>query len=154
VDDAPRGVLVVGIGNPDRGDDGAGCLVARRIAKAGAAGVEVIEHRAEASMLLPRLARAKRVFLVDASVSGASPGTILRFDIGSGPLPASARRPSGHGLDLAEAIELARSLGQLPPECVVFTIEVGRCDAGEALTPAVEMAVAMLAGSLLSEFGG
>jgi hydrogenase maturation protease len=153
VTDEPARTLVIGIGNPDRGDDGVGCLVARRIMAAGLTGATVIDHHAEASLLLPHLAAARRAFIVDASVSGTEPGTIRRFDMGTGPLPAIARKLSAHGLDLAEAIELARALGQLPRECVVYTIEVGRCDAGEPLTPAVSQAAATVAASLLSELG-
>lgn len=149
--DGRGSTLVVGVGNPDRGDDGAGCLVARRIAVAGIAGVEVIERRAEASLLLPHLASAGRAFLVDASVSGARPGTIRRFDLGDGPLPAFPRKLSAHGLDLAEALELARALGQLPRQCVVYAIEAGQCDSGDTLTPAVAQAVDIVAGRLLSE---
>jgi hydrogenase maturation protease len=151
VADRPARTLVIGIGNTDRGDDGAGCFVARRIAAARVAGVEVIEHRAELSLILPRLAAAGRVFLVDASVSGAAPGTSRRFDAGAGPLPALPRKLSAHGLDLGEAIELARTLGQLPAECVVYAIEAGQCDTGGALTPAVERAVATVAEALLAE---
>jgi hydrogenase maturation protease len=151
VADRPPRVLVAGIGNPDQGDDGVGCFVAKRIAAAGMADAEVIEHRAEASLLLPHLAAVRRAFLVDASVSGARPGTIRRFDVAAGPLPAMVRRLSAHGLDLAEAIELARALGQLPSQCVVYAIEAGQCEAGRALTPAVEQAVSIVAEQLLSE---
>jgi hydrogenase maturation protease len=113
----------------------------------------VIEHRAEASSLLRHLAAAQRAFLVDASVSGVRPGTIQRFDVGAAPLPAVPRKLSAHGLDLGEAIELARVLGQLPCECVVYLIEAGQCEGGGALTPAVKEAAATVAGRLLSEIG-
>lgn len=151
--DAQARTLVVGIGNPDRGDDGVGCLVARRIAAADIAGAQVIEHRAEASLLLPHLAEAGRAFLIDASVSGAPPGTIRRFDVGAGPLPGVVRKLSAHGLDLAEATELARALGQLPRDCVVYAIEAGECAPGGVMTPAVEAAAATVAERLLSEIG-
>lgn len=151
--DAGPATLVVGIGNPDRGDDGVGCLVARRIAAAGLGGAQVIQHRAEASLLLPSLAAARRAFLVDASVSGAPPGTIRRFDAAASPLPEPGRRMTAHGLTLAEAIELARALGQLPPECVVYAIEAGGWTAGAPITPEVEEAAMTVTGRLLAEIG-
>ena len=143
--------LIVGIGNPDRSDDGVGCLVARRLAALGITGAQVMEHRAEASLLIPHLAAARRAFLIDASVSGAAPGAIRRFDVGAAPLPAATRKLSAHGLDLGEAIELARVLGQLPPLCVVYAIEAGHCGNNRALTPAVEQAAGRVAARLLAE---
>ncbi len=125
--------------------------MARRLAETGIDGVRILEHRAEASALLPYLAGAARAFLVDASVSGHEPGTIHRFDVSEAPLPMSAQTPLSHGLGLGEAIELARALGELPGECVVFAIEAGQYEAGQALTPEVEAAIDRLTARLLAD---
>jgi hydrogenase maturation protease len=143
--------LVVGIGNPDRGDDGAGCLVARRLAAMTIPGVRVLEHRSEASSLLPHLEEVARAFLVDASVSGRQAGAIQRFDVSAHALPAIVRTTSSHGIGLGEVIELARMLGRLPGECVVYAIEAGRCEAGMPPTPEVEEAIHKVAARLMSD---
>jgi hydrogenase maturation protease len=50
-------------------------------------------------------------------------------------------RASTHHFGLAEAVELARAVGKLPPKMVVFGIEAERLDLGEGLSPAVADAV-------------
>ena len=48
---------------------------------------------------------------------------VRRFEAHEQPLPASSLRTSTHSLGVVEAIELARSLGELPRHVVVFAIE-------------------------------
>ena len=133
--------IVIGIGNPERGDDAAGRAVARRLRGMAPAGVEVLDQDGEATALLARLDQADCAILVDASFSGAAPGTVRRFDVATELLPTSGFAASTHGFGLLEAIELARSLGQLPATCIVFAIEGASYALGDALTPEVEQAV-------------
>lgn len=149
--DAARRRIVIGLGNPDRGDDAAGRAVARTLAGTLPAGVEVIEEDGEATALLARLEGANAVWLVDASASGAAPGTLRRFDAGAAPLPAGAFGLSTHGFGLVEAVELARALGTLPRRCIVHAIEGAAFAPGAPLTPAVADAVAKAAARLRAE---
>jgi hydrogenase maturation protease len=128
--------LVIGIGNPDRGDDALGLAVAHEVKQVAPVEVRVIEHRGDAADLVELLAGADAVVLVDAAVSGALPGTFQRIDVHRDALPASWFACSTHGLGLATAIELAATLGSLPPRCVVYAIEAGRFDHGAAISPA------------------
>ncbi len=146
-----RNCIVLGIGNPDRGDDGAGRVVARILGNRLHENIEVVEHDGEATSLLARLQDAEAAFLVDACSSGAPPGTIRRFDAAVEPLPQAIFGLSTHGFSVGEAVELARALGQLPPRCIVYGIEGGSFAPGAALSPPVEMAVIDLAERLRSE---
>jgi hydrogenase maturation protease len=145
--------IVLGIGNPDRGDDAAGRAVARLLRSAPPDGFELVEQDGEATALLAQLDGAAAAFVVDACASGASPGTVRRFDVTTGPLPQAAFGLSTHGFGLAEAIELARALGQLPPCCVVYAIEGGCFEAGAPLSPPVAAAVVAVAERLRAEIG-
>ena len=140
---APR-LIVIGLGNPDRGDDGAGRAVAKRLRGELSPAVEVAEHDGEATGLLALFDRADGAVLVDACVSDAPPGTVRRFDVGSEPLPQAGFSLSTHGLGLVEAVELARALGQLPSPCIVYAIEAQSAGAGEALSPPVAAAVGVV----------
>jgi hydrogenase maturation protease len=133
--------IVIGIGNPDRGDDAAGRLAARRLAAVLPPAIEVSEHHGEVASLLAAIESAAAVYLIDACASGAKPGTVRRFDATSAPLPHETFGLSSHGLGLAEAIELARALGQLPPLCIVYAIEAGSVEPGGAVSPAVSAAI-------------
>jgi hydrogenase maturation protease len=161
--------IVIGIGNPDRGDDAAGPAVARslRDGVTGAPNLDcvatrplsavwpvIIEHHGEATALIREMSAAERLFLVDACVSGAPPGTIHRFDVSSVPMPALASGYSTHGFGLAAAVELARVLGLLPRLSVVYAIEGISFDSGAALSPPVEKAAAEVVRRLRAEIDG
>jgi hydrogenase maturation protease len=145
--------VVLGIGNLDRGDDAAGRAVAWHLRSFSPANVEILEHDGEGTALLARLDGAAVAFLVDASASRAAPGTIRRFDVTATPLPDLALGLSTHGFGLATAIELARALDQLPPRCVIYTIEGGLFEPGAPLSPPVQAAVAEVARRLRAEIG-
>lgn len=146
--------VVLGIGNPERGDDAAGRQVARLLRWRLPEDVEVAEHDGEATALLARLDGAAAAFLIDACTSGAPAGTVRRFDVSAGPLPQAAFGLSTHGFGLAEAVDLARALGQLPPRCVVYAIEGASFAEGAPLSPAVAAAVADVARRLGAEIVG
>lgn len=141
-------VLLVGVGNPDRGDDGAGPAVASRLRLPEA---EVRLARGEATELLQLFAGRDRVYVVDAVVSGQAPGTLHRLD--GHELPPFMRSTSTHGLGLAEAVELARVLGSLPRELVVLGIEAADFTSGGPLSAPVSKAVDRLVRSLERELG-
>jgi len=143
--------IVLGIGNPDRGDDGAGRAVAGRLRGTLPEGVFLAEVDGEATDLVALLESADTAYLVDACVSGAPAGTVHRIDLGSAPLPPGTFGLSTHGLGIAEAVELARALGPLPARCVVYAIEGALFETGAPLSPAVEKAVEEVAGRLRAE---
>lgn len=148
------GCIVIGIGNPDRGDDAAGRAVARRLRGMLPPAIRIDEHDGEATGLLARLEGAKSAYLIDACLSSAPAGTVQRFDVGDAPLPQDTFAMSTHGLGLAEAIELGRALGQLPACCVVYAIEVGSTAPGDPLSAAVTAAIDAVAERVCAEVSG
>ena len=146
-----RPVLVIGLGNELRGDDGAGIEVARRLrGLAAEAGIDVRAQQGEPAGLIDAWSGRKAVLVVDTMRSGAEPGTICRFDASCEPLPAQLRGSSStHALSLAEAIELARALEQLPPRAVVFAIEGQGFETGAALSDEVRAVIPKVAGMVL-----
>lgn len=131
--------LVIGVGNPLRGDDAAGLHVARRLAARGVEGVH--EASGETASLMGLWQGASCVLLADAAQSGAEPGTVTRLDASSQALPAAFLHCSTHAFGVAEAVELARSLGSLPPRILIFGIEGASFEHGAPLSPAVETGV-------------
>jgi hydrogenase maturation protease len=133
--------LVIGVGNLDRGDDGVGRFVARKLRDRAPEDLTVVEENGEATALIERFGEADALWIIDAGSTGARPGTIHRFDVAASPLPKTAAAVSTHGFGLGEAIELARRLGRLPPRAIVYTVELERCAIGTALTPAVAASI-------------
>jgi hydrogenase maturation protease len=133
--------LVIGVGNPHRGDDGAGRAVARRLKSLARQAFDIEEANGEAASLLSLFQGRDMVVLVDACQSGEPSGSVQRFDVSRAPLPSTVRAISSHGFGVADAIELARSLGELPSKIVVIAIECQSFEHGTVLTPDVERAV-------------
>ncbi len=134
-------VRVIGIGNDYRRDDATGRTVARNLKKRIPPDTEILEETGEGTALLEAWRGAEHVFLIDAVQSGAPAGTLHRIDVQTQPLPSSLFRHSTHAFGIAEGIELARVLQELPPRLIVYGIEGGRFDAGVGLSPEVENAV-------------
>lgn len=138
--------LVIGIGNPDRGDDAAGVRVVRNVH-----GGRVIEW-ADCSVLMDLWDRVDDVIVVDAMRSGLPPGSVCRFDAGLEPLPSRAF-PSSHSFGLAETVELARSLDRLPGRLIIYAIEVSDLSIGAQLSDDVAEAVERLAAEINAQLG-
>ncbi len=146
------GAVVIGVGNPYRRDDGVGPAVAARVAEtldpARHPGVRVCEHDGEPAGLLERWDGARIAVVVDAVRTGARPGTVHRVAVGDTP-QATAASSSSHGLGLGDAVELARTLGRMPPALVIYGIEPGDAGAGRGLSGPVADAADRVAGEIL-----
>ena len=127
-------MLVLCCGHPDRGDDAAGPLVARRLREMG---VEAREQYGDALSLIDAWQDAEEVLLVDAVVTGKRPGTVSVWDALTAPVTGRPRVGSSHSLGLAEAIALSRTLGGLPRRLTLFGIEARRFELGEPPSKAV-----------------
>jgi hydrogenase maturation protease len=133
-------ILVIGVGNEFRGDDAVGVLVARVLMDQNLPGVQVIEQSGECSDLLVAWEDAAVVFLIDAIQSGVQPGTIHRFEAHERPLPTDFFSFSSHAFGVAGAIELARSLGNLPEYLLVLGVEAQQFETGAPISPMVQRA--------------
>lgn len=133
-------VVVIGVGNLDRGDDAAGREVARRLRAAGERHVDIVELDGEATRILAALEGVEDAVLIDACLSGAPAGAIHRFDAAGLPAAASFGL-SSHGFGLAEAIDLGKTLGALPRRCIVYAIEAESFERGKPVSDAVARAI-------------
>ena len=148
-------VVVIGVGNPDRGDDGVGPEVLARLAGRVPGGVRLMRLAgADPAEIMEAWSGSAGAILVDAMVSGVAPGTITRFDAVAGPLPAGVHLASTHVLGAETAVEMARALGRLPGRLVVYGVEGERFTAGSGLSPVVAAALPAAAERILEEVRG
>jgi hydrogenase maturation protease len=143
-------ILVAGLGNPDRGDDGAGFAAAALVREAAPGGVAVVQLEGDQLALLDAWDGAAEVYVVDAVRSGGEPGNVYPFDA-CAPLSARFSRRGTHWLGLADVIELARALDRLPARLRGYGIEGGCFALGAPLSPAVAAAARTVAGQILRE---
>ena len=145
---APEPVVVIGIGNRWRRDDAVGLEVAGRLR---ARGVAARDAEGETVELLDLWERAGSAIVIDAAGPGAQPGTVHRFEAADAPIPVGLSSTSTHALGIAEAVELARTLGRLPERLLVFAIEGADFSAGEGLSPRVAATVDPVVDMILRE---
>ena len=137
---------VIGLGNPILGDDGVGWCVAERIRDAlDDVDVEVLCLAVGGVSLMEEMVGCERAVLVDAVVTGGTPGAVL-----AGPLdvlgdPACGHTASTHDTTLMTALSMGRALAApLPAEVWVVGVEVDPArlhEFSDALSPAVAAAV-------------
>src|ERR1022692_580316 len=130
-------MLIIGCGNRERSDDGAGILVAERLRELG---IEADTRIGDAADLIEAWKGAEDVIVVDAVVTGAPVGTVQAGD-GRQPLTTIRATASTHGLGVAEAIELAHVLDRLPARLRVYGVEGRRFEPGSGISPEVQRAV-------------
>jgi hydrogenase maturation protease len=133
--------MIIGVGNDYRSDDRVGLVVTRKLKTKPIPQTRVIETSGEGTALMEAWQEAATVILVDAMSSGAIPGTIHRFNAQAQPIPAKFFHTSTHAFAVAEAIELARALNQLPPGLIVYGIEGKNFAVGTEFSPEVEKAI-------------
>jgi hydrogenase maturation protease len=134
---AAEKVLLVGIGNPDRGDDGIGPLVARQLAGRVSPGIAIIERTGDALALIEDWAGRYAAVLVDAAAPGTAPGRIDRIDLLKDELLPELALSSTHAFGIVDAVGLARTLGLLPRRLIVYAIEGVNFAPGASLTPEI-----------------
>jgi hydrogenase maturation protease len=130
-------MLIIGCGNRERSDDGAGILVAERLRELG---IKAETRIGEALDLMEAWNGADDVILVDAVLTGAPVGTVQAWDGRQSLAPVWANA-STHGLGVAEAIELAQVLDRLPTRLRVYGIEGRRFEPSAEISPEVQCAV-------------
>jgi hydrogenase maturation protease len=133
-------IVVAGIGNRYRGDDGVGPAVAALVAEnSGAIDIGPISEPLE---LLGRFGDASLAVLVDATRSGSSPGTIRLVDVDE---VDDSAPTSTHALGLRRVCRLASALGVAARRVVVVGIEGEDFSDGDHLSAPVAAAVPLAA---------
>jgi hydrogenase maturation protease len=151
-DSREREFVIIGVGNEFRQDDGAGIAVARRLKLLNKTSARIIEQGGEGTELLDCFQDAESVIIIDATSTGDTPGTVHRFKVTTNKLPHGLARSSSHSFGVAEAIEMARILGQLPTVCIVYGIEGKWFNYGTELSPEVALAIEHVSHELLEHF--
>ena len=129
--------LIIGIGNPYRGDDAFGCMIVRDLLQQLPKSMSCIEHDGEPAGLIESWQGQKNVILIDAVSSGNTPGHVFQFDLSQEALPEDFNLYSTHAFGVPQAVELARALHKLPETLWFIGVEGENFAAGEVLSPVV-----------------
>ena len=144
-----RPALVIGLGNPDRGDDAVGVEIARQVA-AERLDVLTLEFD-DPSEALDAWTADDTVIVTDAISSGGRPGEIHVIDVAEKKLPGGKWSARGtHAFGLAAVVELARTLDLMPRKLVVVGVEASLFTHGIPMSEAVAAAVPTAAQAVLT----
>ncbi len=149
------GTLILGLGNPLRGDDGIGPSVVEELADRDLPEeVTLIDGGTGGLDLLRLLERWRRVVIIDAADVGRGPGEYVRFTPDEVRLVGVSASLSLHHAGLSEVLTLADALDLHLPEMVIFGVQPTEIGWKEGLSPAVEAALPTLADAVLEEIEG
>lgn len=140
-------LLVLGLGNTLCTDDGVGPFVVERLLARWEppVGVRVLDGGTLGLSLLPLVADAEAVILLDAvRVGDAPPGTLVRLT-GEDVPTATRHQLSVHQIGVADLLDGLQLLGKLPPRLVLLgvvpeSLELG-FGVGETVRPALDLLV-------------
>ena len=132
---APAPLLVLGVGNPSRGDDALGSLFIDRVAEAlqsevRAGRVELLtDYQLQIEHALDLVGR-QRVVFVDASVRAEAPYHYARV------LPDRDESFSTHAMSPAAVLDTHRTVVGEPPSAWLLAIRGESFELGDGLSPA------------------
>jgi hydrogenase maturation protease len=131
-------MIVIGVGNELRRDDGAGPAVIEELRGRSLEGVTLAVSDGEPSRLIDLWAGADQAVVIDAApTSSGEPGHVRELDSVDG-VPSST---SSHALGLGVASRLGRTLDRMPATMRIFIIEGADFGFGAGLCPPVARAV-------------
>ena len=123
-------VLIIGYGNPLRGDDGLGWHAARRLqAELAREDVEVKAVHQLTPELSEELSRAELAIFIDAAAEG-EPGTVLSREVS----PTGGEEMFTHQASPAALLRAAQVLYGRAPRAVLFSVPVESVEFGEELS--------------------
>ena len=144
--------LVLGLGNPLRGDDGVGPRIIEELTRRELPEGVTVQDVGNAGLdLLNILEGWERAVIVDAAEMGRDPGRFIRFTPDEAQLTQASDHVSLHNAGLGEVLTLANTLGWTLPELVIFGVQPAEIDWREGLSPAVEAAVPALTDAVIAE---
>lgn len=139
-------IRVIGLGSPF-GDDQAGWRVIDLLRARALSDIDLIALDRPGQSLINWLPDVDWLILVDAVSSQTPLGTVMRLDPEC--LDETSSGISSHGLHIGKALQLASTLGCLPPRVDTYGIEVGQPDL-QALRSEVAGGATALADSLIA----
>jgi len=146
-----RSVLIVGLGNADRADDGIGPLVAEKLRRLLPAGTALASPRTDPIALIAEWQGFDAAICIDAASLVSKPGRIHRFDLSMAELPSDRQPVSDHVLSFAATVRLARVLHQAPQRIIIYAVEGASFAAGAPMTPEVAVQAPLVAAQVAAE---
>lgn len=146
-------VLILGVGNPLMGDDGAGIRAVELLEQYHLPDhIKVQEIGTPGWGLGAWFDGQTAVVLIDAVKMGLEPGRWKKIDLRQSRLLMPESVFSLHQVDLANGLLLAQELDLLPPSLTLYGIEPANLAPGSSLSPQVGSSLPELVNSIVNDF--
>ena len=144
-------ILIIGVGSPYRCDDSVGLAILKQLRLHELHNVHLMERSGEGSDIMDIWQSYNHVILVDAVQSGSDPGTIHRIDANAEKVPTDFFHYSTHAFGVAEAVEMARTLDELPKHVTIYGIEGKDFEIGKQMSPEIEKSSELVVQQILDD---
>ena len=142
---------IIGCGNCDAGDDAVGLIIAGQLRERLPPNIEVRTDSAGGVNLIHWCEDIETLIIVDAAFATDDfpAGQWRRFAYPADREQLRATAFSGtHLMGIAQALELAHTLGTLPKDVLIYAVAGAQFELGAGLSPAVEQALAAMVNEL------
>jgi hydrogenase maturation protease len=130
-------ILILGVGNPYRRDDGIGPAVIGRLkSENNLERIELLDGGIDGLSLIDYIEGYEKVLVVDAVDMGMAPGEVRMFSPEEAKLTIKADALSTHGFGLAEVIALMEKL-EMKTDMHIIGIQAKDVTFGEGMSPEV-----------------
>jgi hydrogenase maturation protease len=150
-------MLVLGIGNTLRSDDGAGVRIIE-ILQSHASGetpeeIVFLDGGTLGLSLLPQIENASALIAADAAETGSAPGTVHVFEGEAMDAQLGGKKRTVHEVALADLLTAAALTGHLPARRALVTVQPASTAWGLELTAPVSAAIPAACEAVLSVIG-
>lgn len=132
-----KDILIIGVGNPYRHDDGIGHEIIKILQNQPHPNVDLLDGGTDGLALIDEIAKYHRAIIIDAVNMSTSPGTVRVFTPDEAKIHIKSDTLSTHGFGLAEVIKLLQSLN-ISTKLTIIGIEPLDISFGEGLSSIVE----------------
>jgi hydrogenase maturation protease len=145
-------IVVLGVGNIIMGDEGVGVRCIERIDAGGLlpAGVVTIDGGTSTNEVMGELEGLDLLVIVDAVVTGAAPGTLVRLE-GSQIPAAFSNKLSPHQHGINDLLATLTFMGRAPKRVVLHGVIPQKIELGLELSPEIAAIVPALVANVVAE---
>ena len=143
-------ITIIGIGNPDRGDDGAGWALIDAIQDLLPPCIVCRKSRGDISELLDLFSSSSTIYIIDAILCDLKAGEILQLDENNLE-DFDNKATSTHALSLSRVIEMATLLEAMPKKLILYAISGKNYSLASNISFDVQNAISSLRDMLLKQ---
>ncbi len=129
--------LVIGVGNPFRGDDGIGSAIIKSLRAENSQDFVLVDGGTDGLALLDQLAEYEKAIIIDAVQMLEAPGVVKSFTPAEAKIKIKSDVLSTHGFGLAEMLKLADELN-IKTKITIIGIQPKNIDFGEGLSDEIK----------------